>query len=64
MKYALVQWIEGNPILDGMYAFDTKEECIELYNLIKKDIHVVNNCTIARVVDGKPYLDELKKEGE
>lgn len=35
-RYLLVEWLNGNPILDGATYFDSKEECLEYYNNLPK----------------------------
>ena len=35
-RYLLVEWLNGNPILDGATYFDSKEECLEYYKNLPK----------------------------
>lgn len=35
-RYLLVEWLNGNPILDGSTYFDSKEECLEYYKNLPK----------------------------
>jgi len=31
VRYLLVEWLEGNPLIDGSIYFDSKEECLEYW---------------------------------
>ena len=35
-RYLLIEWLNGNPMLDGSTYFDSKEECLEYYKKLPK----------------------------
>jgi hypothetical protein len=36
VRYLLIEWLNGNPIIDGCKHFKTKGECLEYYNKLPK----------------------------
>lgn len=46
-RYLLIEWINGNPIIDGAKYADTKDELIEYYDSLPKVLGV--EYTICRI---------------
>lgn len=36
VRYLLIKWLNGDPIIDGCMHFDTKDECLEYYKTLPK----------------------------
>jgi len=51
VRYLLVEWLEGNPIIDGAIYFDTKEECLEYWNNLPKYAGYNVEYTICRITN-------------
>jgi len=51
VRYLLVEWLEGNPIIDGAIYFDTKEECLEYWNNLPKYEGFKIEYTICRITN-------------
>ena len=51
VRYLLVEWLEGNPILDGAIYFDTKEKCLEYWNNLPKYEGFKIEYTICRITN-------------
>ena len=66
-KYGAVLWLDGNPKLDGMFAFDDKPRCLEFINtqealtpgggFVTTDVNVVSvSWTMIRII----FPDEME----
>ena len=53
--YLLIEWLNGNPAIDGAYYFDNKEDAIKYYNDLPKIIipGFVIEYTICRIYNKK-----------
>jgi len=51
VRYLLVEWLEGNPLIDGSIYFDSKEECLEYWNNLPKYAGYKIEHTICRITN-------------
>ena len=49
-KHVLILWLNGNPIIDGAYYFDTRESCLDYWKSLPKVEGVEITYTICRIV--------------
>lgn len=40
VRYLLIEWINGNPVIDGCKHFDSKDDCLEYWQKMPKVIGV------------------------
>ena len=45
--YAIIEWIGNKPILDGMFCFETKDDCLAYLKTIPQDD--ISEHTIIRI---------------
>ena len=65
--YGVVQFINGNPILDGMPYFENKEDALAHAAILKGSHEMLNmsnnfSCNIIRLYPGERTLSELLKD--
>jgi hypothetical protein len=49
-KHVLVLWLNGNPIIDGAYYFDTREDALNHFKSLPKVQGIEITYTICRIV--------------
>lgn len=42
IKYVMIHWIDGNPLIDGSMYFDSKEECLNHIKYIEEIVKQVD----------------------
>ena len=52
-RYLLVEWLNGNPILDGAIYFDSKDECLEYHKNLPKIKSFDIEHTICRISNAR-----------
>ena len=65
--YGVVQFINENPILDGMPYFENKEDALAHAAILKGSHEILNtsnnfSCNIIRLYPGERTLSELLKD--
>ena len=57
-KHVIVLWLNGNPIIDGAYYFDTREDALNHFKSLPKVEGVEITYTICRIVKHKTSKSE------
>jgi len=52
--YAIIEWIGNKPILDGMFCFETKDDCLAYLKTIPQDD--ISEHTIIRIFKQPLFL--------
>ena len=51
VRFLLVQWLNGNPIIDGAIYFDTREDCLKYWESLPKINGIEIEYTICRITN-------------
>ena len=51
VRFLLVQWLNGNPIIDGAIYFETREDCLKYWESLPKINGFESEYTICRITN-------------
>ena len=50
-RFALIKWIDGNPLIDGSKSFETKDKCMEYWESLPKMKDIIY--TVCRIKNAR-----------